>query len=166
MKKIIWIMTLCLFFPAAMFAQNKIKFGHINYGDMIKLIPGVDTAEKVLQAYQAELQIVGEGMYKEFQEKTDAYQRMQDASAAVMKIREDELRSMYERLQQYSQSMQMDLQNKQLELIKPFQDKLIDAIKEVAKTENFTYIFDTSTLTYYETGEDIAPKVKSKLGIK
>ncbi|MDR1113086.1 MAG: OmpH family outer membrane protein [Bacteroidales bacterium] len=166
MKKITWIVALLLLLPAAMFAQNKVKFGHVNYGDMIKLMPGVDTAEKVLQTYQAELQVVGEGMYKEFQEKTDAYQRMQDVSAAVMKIKEDELRSMYERLQQYSQSMQVDLQNKQLELLKPFQDKLLGAIKEVAKAENFTYIFDTSTLTYYETGEDIAPKVKLKLGIK
>ncbi|MDR1346680.1 MAG: OmpH family outer membrane protein [Bacteroidales bacterium] len=166
MKKITWIVALLLLLPAAMFAQNKAKFGHVNYGDMIKLMPGVDTAEKVLQTYQAELQAIGEGMYKEFQEKTDAYQRMQNVSAAVMKIKEDELRSMYERLQQYSQSMQIDLQNKQLELLKPFQDKLLGAIKEVAKAENFTYIFDTSTLTYYETGEDIASKVKLKLGIK
>jgi len=166
MKKITWIITLFLLFPAILLAQHKAKFGHLNYGDIIKLMPGVDTAEKKLQEYQADLQAIGEGMYKEFQEKTDAYQRMQGLSSAVMKIKEDELRSMYERLQQYSQSMQVDLQNKQLELLKPFQDKLINAIQEVAKAENFTYIFDTSTLTYYETGEDIATKVKIKLGIK
>jgi outer membrane protein len=167
MKKIVWIIALLLLLPAVMFAQNKAKFGHLNYGNMIKLMSGVDTAEKTLQNYQAELQAIGEGMYKEFQEKQDAYARMQGVSAtAVMKIKEDELRSMYERLQQYSQSMQMELQNKQLELLKPFQDKLLEAIKEVAKAENFTYIFDTSTLTYYETGEDIASKVKVKLGIK
>jgi outer membrane protein len=166
MKKITWIMALLLLLPAVMFAQHKVKFGHLNYGDIIKLMPGVDTAEKALQDYQVELQTIGEGMYKEFQAKTDAYQRMQGLSTAVMKIKEDELRSMYERLQQYSQSMQVDLQNKQLELLKPFQDKLLEDIKEVAKTENFTYIFDTSTLTYYETGEDIAAKVKIKLGIK
>ena len=159
-------MALLLLLPTVIFAQNKVKFGHLNYGDIIKLMNGVDTAEKALQDYQAELQAIGEGMYKEFQEKTNAYQRLQGASAAVMKVKEDELRSMYERLQQYSQSMQADLQNKQLELLKPFQDKLIETIKEVAKSENFTYIFDTSTLTYYETGEDIAGKVKAKLGIK
>jgi outer membrane protein len=166
MKKIAWIITLLLLLPAIIFAQNKVKFGHLNYGSIIELMPGVDTAKKALQDYQTELQAIGEGMYKEFQEKSDAFQRMQGISATVLKIKEEELRSMYERLQQYSQSMQIDLQNKQLELLKPFQDRLIEAIKEIAKAENFTYIFDTSTLTYYETGEDIAAKVKAKLGIK
>ena len=53
-----------------------------------------------------------------------------------------------------------------MELLKPFQEKILEAIKEVGKEFNFTYIFDTSMLTYYEQGEDISAKVKQKLGIK
>ena len=62
--------------------------------------------------------------------------------------------------------MQEEIQKKQLELLKPFQDALLKAIEKVAKEGNFTYIFDTSTLINYEKGEDIGPKVKEVLGIK
>ena len=88
------------------------------------------------------------------------------ASAAVLKIKEDELTNMYKKIQDFSQMAEQELQAKQLELLKPFQEKILNAIKEVGKEHNFTYIFDTSTLTYYEQGEDVAAKVKQKLGIK
>jgi outer membrane protein len=167
MMKRLMVMMAIFMLPALTFAQNKAKFGHLNYGDVIKEIPGVDTAQKAIEEFQAELQSVGEAMSNELQTKYQAYQQLQaTASAAILKVKEDEIRGMYERLQNYQESVQADLQKRQMELLKPFQDKLLQAIKEVAKAENFTYIFDTSTLTYYEQGEDIAAKVKTKLGIK
>ena len=108
-------------------------------------------------------------MAKEFQKKQEEYQQMVNkgtSSPAVLKIKEDELTNMYQRIQDFSQSAEQDLQAKQMELLKPFQEKILEAIKEVGKEFNFTYIFDTSMLTYYEQGEDIAAKVKQKLGIK
>jgi outer membrane protein len=118
---------------------------------------------------QAELQATGEEMAKEFQKKNEEYQQMVSkgtSSPAVLKIKEDELTNMYQRIQDFSQSAEQDLQAKQMALLKPFQEKILEAIKEVAKEHSFTYIFDTSMLTYYEQGEDIAAKVKQKLGIK
>ena len=169
MKRLFIIIVLAaLMCPFASFAQQKVKFGHIDYGEIIKVMPGIDTVQKVIADMQAELQATGEEMAKEFQKKQDEYQQLvnKGVSAAVQKIKEDELTNMYQRIQDFSQSAEQDLQAKQLELLKPFQEKIINAIKEVGKEHNFTYIFDTSTLTYYEHGEDVSAKVKQKLGIK
>lgn len=169
MKRIVLsFIIIALMFPIMGFAQQKTKFGHVNYGDIIKEMPGIDSVQKVVADFQAELQATGEGMYAEFQKKQAEYQELgnKGTSAAVIKIKEDELTQMYARIQEFSEAAEMDLQNKQMELLKPFQEKVMDAIKEVAKENNFTYIFDTSTLTYYEQGEDISAKVRVKLGIK
>lgn len=147
--------------------QHKAKFGHINYGEVIQLMQGIDSIQKIIIDFQTELQVVGEEMANEFKKKQEEYQVLASTSpsATVLKIKEDELRAMYARIEEYSQTMETDLQNKQLELLKPFQDQLLATIKEVALAENFTYIFDTSTLSYYAQGEDITAKVKLKLNI-
>jgi len=169
MKRLFIIIVLAaLLSPFAASAQQKAKFGHIDYGEIIKIMPGVDTVQKVIANMQAELQATGEEMAKEFQKKQEEYQALANkgTSPAILKIKEDELTNMYKRIQDFSQSAEQDLQAKQMELLKPFQDAILAAIKEVGKEHGFMYIFDTSTLTYYEQGEDISAKVKQKLGIK
>lgn len=169
MKRIFIIIILAAFLcPFATFAQQKVKFGHLDYGEIIKVMPGIDSLQKVVADMQAELQATGEEMAKEFQKKQEEYQQLvnKGTSPAILKIKEDELTNMYERIQTFSQTAEQDLQAKQMELLKPFQEKILEAIKEVGREHNFTYIFDTSLLTYYEQGEDISAKVKQKLGIK
>lgn len=169
MKKVFIILfVIAILCPISTFAQQKVKFGHVNYGEIIKLMPGIDSVQKIVEDFQADLQATGEEMVKEFQKKQEEYQQLgqKGASAAVIKIKEDELTKMYQRIQDFTQSAEQDMQAKQMELLKPFQDNLLAAVKEVAKENNFTYIFDTSTLTYYAQGEDISSLVKQKLGIK
>ncbi|MEG2070013.1 MAG: OmpH family outer membrane protein [Bacteroidales bacterium] len=169
MKKLHVIILLALaVIPVTSFSQHKVKFGHVNYGELMKIMPGIDSAQATIAAFQKELQTVGEGMTTEFQTKQAEYQKLSATatSPTVIKLKEEELTSMYKRIQEYSQTMESELQAKQLELLKPFQEKLLAAIKEIAKAENFTYVFDTSTLTYYQQGEDISDKVKVKLVIK
>lgn len=167
-KAFIILFVIAILCPVSTFAQQKVKFGHINYGEVIKVMPGIDSVQKLVEDFQADLQATGEEMAKEFQKKQEEYQQLgqKGASAAVIKIKEDELTKMYQRIQDFTQSAEQDMQAKQMELLKPFQDNLLAAVKEVAKEHNFTYIFDTSTLTYYAQGEDITPQVKQKLGIK
>ena len=58
------------------------------------------------------------------------------------------------------------MQDKQLELMQPFQDKILKAIEDVAKENGYAYIFDTQVLLYSEGGDDVSALVKKKLGIK
>lgn len=168
MKKLFQIILVAVFLiPLTGMAQSKAKFGHLDYGTVIKDLPGIDTVQQKLIDLQEELQSVGEEMEKEFQTK---YQDLQASAAtmspSVLRVKEDELKAMYARIQEFAQNMETELKTKQLEMLKPFQDKLLAAIAEVAKEGGYAYIFDTSTLTYYNAGEDIAAKVKAKLGIK
>ena len=170
MKKrtiILVLLLTCLIAPS--FAQSKAKFGHLDYGAIIKLIPGVDTAQTVLENFQKELQTEGEQMAAEFKKKNAEYEALASnpsTAPAILKIKKDDLEKQYKKIEDFSNLMQEEIQKKQLELLKPFQDALLKAIEKVAKEGNFTYIFDTSTLINYEKGEDIGPKVKEVLGIK
>lgn len=168
-KRTIILVLLVTGLFATSFAQSKAKFGHIDYGAIIKLIPGVDTAQTVLEAFQKDLQTEGEQMAAEFKKKNAEYEALASnpsTAPAILKIKKDDLEKQYKKIEDFSNLMQEEIQKKQLELLKPFQDALLKAIEKVAKEGNFTYIFDTSTLINYEKGEDIGPKVKEVLGIK
>lgn len=169
MKKRILILSILLIALCSVgFSQSKAKFGHIDYGAVIRLIPGVDTAQTALETYTKDFQLEGEVMATEFSKLQTEYERLASlpsTSPAILKLKRDDLEKKYERIEAFSAYMQEQIQKKQMDLLKPFQDRLIEAIATVAKAENFTYIFDTTTLLSSQNGEDIAPKVKIVLGI-
>ena len=73
---------------------------------------------------------------------------------------------MYARLQEFASNSEQELQSKQLELLKPFQDNLLEAIKKVAENGKYTYVFDISTLAFSSDSDDLTAAVKTQLGIK
>ena len=103
----------------------------------------------------------------EYQQKKDKFDReVGTMSSAVRQVREQELQDLATRIQKFQSDVQSDLEEKQYELAKPFQDAIQNAINKVAKAQGFAYIFDTKLLLYYDEGEDITPLVKKELGIK
>jgi len=144
------------------------KFGHVDYS-IIAGMPGIDSIQTLISNYAADLQEIGEQMYKEFEDKQIAYEKLVNAantSQAVLKIRQDELLGLSKRIEEFKQSATADIQDRQAELLEPFTSKLLEAIKKVAKTENYNYVFDISTLLFYAPGNDLSDKVKAELGIK
>lgn len=166
MKKIS-IILVCLLVSVACFAQ-KAKFGHVDYAEIMKVMPGIDTAQTALLNYQKELEEVGQKMVTEFKQKEAAYAQLQNsgASAAILKVREDEMMKLYKRIQEFAANSEADLQAKQVALLQPFQDKLLDAIKKVASNGNYTYIFDITTLAFHAESDNLTNVVKTYLGIK
>ena len=163
MKKLT-IIILCLLATLAGFSQ-KAKFGHVDYGTLMKEMPGIDTAQQVLIEYQKELEETGQQMVNEFKEKQAAYMQLTNsgASSAILKVKEDEMMKLYERIQEFASISEQDLQQKQLSLLQPFQDKLLEAIKQVASAGNYTYIFDISTLAFYSQSDDLTEAVKAQI---
>ena len=160
---------LFLFFATfAISAQSKAQFGHIDYGEVIRLIPGVDTAQTALEAFTKEFQDEGEILASEFRKMQEQFENLTNdpnTSPNILKIKQDELQTLYKRIEDFSEMMQIEVQNKQIELLKPFQEQLTEAIAVVAKAENIIYVFDISTLLYHKDGKDIAQQVKKVLGI-
>ncbi len=148
-------------------AQNQGKYGHVNTNEILMAMPGVDSIQIKLTAFQTELQEMLKTMADEFQTKKDKFDREAGTmSSSVRQIREKELIDLQQRIQEFQYGAQDDMEEKQLELLKPFQDKITDAIKAVAKEQGFAYIFDTQILLFYDNGIDATPMVKAKLGIK
>jgi outer membrane protein len=167
MKKL-FLLALVVFSTVA-FSQQKIKLGHLNSNDLMAVMPGRDSAEKVLNDYAKNLQDQLNAMMNEFQTK---YQEYLDNSEKylepVKKAKEKELVDLQNRIEEFKNQSQELLLKKEQELIQPLIDKAKKAISEVAKERGYTYIFDVSagSLLYYQDSDDIMPYVKEKLGIK
>ena len=167
MKKFLVIICIALLCATTGYAQ-KAKFGHVDYGALMKEMPGIDTAQQALLEYQQELEAVGKQMAEEFKTKQAEYANLANSttSSAILKVKEDELMKLYQRLQDFVSTSEVEIQQKQLELIKPFQDNLLAAIKKVAEANKYTYIFDVTMCAFYTDSDDLTNAVRTELGIK
>jgi outer membrane protein len=164
MKKITFILTLCVISITSSFAQ---KYGHVNSYEVMMAMPGIDSIQIKMEQFQKDLATLYENMVSEYQAKQEKFNK--DAgtmSSAVRKLKEDEIRSIESRIVEFQNSATQDVEEEQERLAAPFQEKVQNAINEVAKENKYSYIFDTRVLLYYEGGDDITPLVKKKLGIK
>ncbi len=161
------IISIALLCATTGFAQ-KAKFGHVDYGALMKEMPGIDTAQQALLQYQQELEAVGKQMAEEFKTKQADYANLANSttSSAILKVKEDELMKLYKRLQDFVSTSEVDLQKKQIELLQPFQEKLLAAIKKVAETNKYTYIFDVTMCAFHTDADDLTDAVRAELGIK
>ena len=132
MKKIALILAVVgLFSVQAAQAQ---KYGHVNSSEILEVMPGIDSLQIKLQAFQQDLQSMYENMMTEYQTKKEKFDReVGTMSSAVRQVREKELMDLGNRIQEFQASAQEDLEDKQYELAKPFQDAIQDAINKVAK---------------------------------
>ena len=146
------------------FAQ---KYGHVNSQEIFAAMPGADSLQIKLKNFEAELTDIYTGMVSEFQSKKEKFdQEAGTMSTTVRQYREKELVDLQQRIMEFQEGVQSDMQEKQLELMQPFQDRILKAIEDVAKENGYAYIFDTQVLLYSEGGDDVSGMVKKKLGIK
>ena len=78
-----------------------------------------------------------------------------------------EIQGLEQRITTFQQSAQTSLQNKEIELLRPIEEKAQNAINAVAEKGKYTYILDSSSgvLLYSKESEDILEKVKKELGL-
>ncbi|NTV83783.1 MAG: OmpH family outer membrane protein [Bacteroidales bacterium] len=151
------------------FGQANAKFGYIDSNELLEMMPGKDSIQTVLQNYGKTLENQLQTMYAEYQTKVQDYQSNSSTMSDIIRqTKEKELADLETRIQTFQQQADTDLQEKQVELLQPLLDKAKNAINAVAKENGYTYIFDVGTgaFLYYETGDNILPKVKAKLGLK
>ncbi len=147
------------------------KYGHMNFGNVLSLMPETKAADEALKKFQQDMVAKGDTMSKKFQEKyTAAAKEMQDGKLSPLQQqqKEDELKKEQAVLGSYQQEMQQKLQAKREELLTPIVDKADKAIAEVAKANGYVMIFDTSVfnaILFATPTEDVFPLVKAKLGL-
>ncbi len=148
------------------------KYGHLNLGNAVAMMPETKAADAELAAYQTQLIAKGEAMAKKFQENYAKY--VQDAQSGTfppvqLRQRESELQKERDAILDYDEEIQELVQTKREELLKPIFDKVQNAIKELAKEHGYSMVFDSSvfnTMLFAQEQDDLMPLLKAKLGIK
>lgn len=151
-------------------AQEQQKIGHVNADELLQLMPETAEAQKKLEAYAKQLEQDLTTMQGELQTKIEDYRSNQSSyTSLTLESKTQEIQQLQERIGNFQQRAQEDLQNKQVELFDPIIKKATDAVKDVARENGFTYILDTSqskaVVIFAENGENIMPLVKKKLGL-
>lgn len=168
MRNLMKIAVLLLFFVAATVSAQAQKFGHIDMQALIQVMPERVTAEADFNAVQKEMEdILGE-MQNDYQTKMKGLEALgADASEIKRNAKIGELQDIQQRIQNYTQAAQGQLQQKQAELLKPVYDKAQAAIEEVAKEKGLIYVFEANSLLFKSNESiDVLPLVKGKLGIQ
>jgi outer membrane protein len=166
MKKF-FLLALGLMFATAGFSQ---KFGYCNSSALLTSIPEVKAADSDLQAFQAQLTKRGQEMVKALQDKAAELDRKEkqgtispkDLETQGLKLKEEE-----SSIAKYEQEVYDKLAQKREELFKPILDKVNQAMADVAKENQFAFVFDQNTqvLLYADESLDVTNLVKAKLGI-
>jgi outer membrane protein len=162
------LLMLLAFTSSVMFAQN-FKFGHINSGELLAMMPEREQAQIDLQKFATELEEQLGLMNTELETKYADYMKNEATfNTAVKTAKQKELTDLQTRIQEFQSLAQQNYQTKEAELFQPIIDKANKAVQEIGKENGFTYIFDISTGTvvfFAETSINVLPLVKTKLGI-
>lgn len=165
MRKIV-LTAVMAFIGVAAFAQP--KFAHVNYAELVQLCPEADSARATMTASSNEAQATYQAMIQEFNAKYEEYQgKASTWTTSIRQTKEQELTDIQQRIQQFSQNVDVELQQQQQQLMAPIYEKAINVVKELAKAGGYIYVFDQSTLLYYDDAQstDLTPAARKALNI-
>ncbi|MCF8297858.1 MAG: OmpH family outer membrane protein [Saprospiraceae bacterium] len=171
MKNIQKFLLILLFvsFTIGVNAQTKPKFGHVDSQELLKLMPGKDSAKVQLDAFRKELEDQLVAMQSELETKYNQYlEARPNLTPLIKQVREKEIQDLQARIEQFQTDATNLYQEKEESLLQPIIDKAKKAIEKVAKENKYTYVFDSGVgvLLYKEDSDDILPLVKKELGIE
>ena len=165
MKK--FLILILMLAPMSLLAQ---KFGYVNSAEIIQVMPEYAKALKDVQALEKMYTDEFNSMRTELEKKGTEFEKMQQDSVPenILKRRYEELMQMQQRLQEYAQEIQMNLQTAEQEKMVEIQKKLQGALEAVGKEGSYVCIFDVAGgIPFINTTicEDVNTKVRTKLGI-
>ncbi len=148
-------------------AQN-LKFAHVNFSELVQLMPESDKARDQMAAASKEAQDTYQSMVEEFQMKYQQYEQKQASwTTAVRESKEKELNDIQNRVQEFNQSIQQELAMQEQQLMAPIQKKAIEVVNKLAKEGSYVYVFEKGSLLYIDETQstDLTPAARKLLGI-
>jgi outer membrane protein len=169
MKKLA-ILCLSLLGFGQLYAQ---KFAFVDTEYILNNIPSYKAAQDQLDKYSQDWQKEVEGKYTEIEDLYKKYQAEKVLLTEEMKSkREEEIvarEKTAKELQKKYFGQDGDLFKKREELVKPIQDEIYNAVKEIAAEGGYAGIFDTSAgdnILFSDPKYDKSDQVLEKLGYK
>ena len=165
MKKIIVLLAMLL--PLGAFSQE-VKIAYVDAATVFNQMPEMDAAEKEWAAVQEKYTNEHKGMQDELNLKYEEYMKVEATLTENLKTkRQQEMQDLNQRIQNFVQLAQEQLQKEQERIYTPIQTKLTNAIKAVGDEQGYSLIVSPQTVLYVGKGAiDATQLVKTKLGIK
>lgn len=162
------LIVIAFFMVSAVSAQ---KYAYIDSEYILKNVPEYQDAQNQLDDLSEQWQKEVEAKFVEIDELYKKYQAdVVLLPADMKKKREDEIINMEKEVKQFQNEKfgsEGELFQKRQELIKPIQDKIYNALEELAKSKNYAFIFDrasNATIMYADSKFDISDDVLDELG--
>ncbi len=170
MKKLAATTIALLLFVGLAVAQ---KFAFVDSDYILQNIPSYNAAQteldKVSETWEGEVAVEYteiETMYKTYQSErvllTDAMKKQREDEILARERQVKELQAKYF-------GPDGDLSKKRLELVKPIQDAIYKAVKELSAEGSYAVIFDTASgasILYSNPRYDLSDEILEKLGYK
>lgn len=162
-----------LFVSAVSFSAMAQKYAFVDTDYILNNIPSYkaanDELDKLSEQYENEISVMYEEidkMYRDYQgEKVLLDEEMKSEREEAIVNKEHEAK----KLQNDYFGQEGLLYKKREELIKPIQDEVYNAVKEIANENGYAVIFDSSsgpTMLYTNPRYDISDEVLKRLGYK
>ncbi|MGD8778903.1 MAG: OmpH family outer membrane protein [Ignavibacteria bacterium] len=169
MKKIILIFSFfLLLFSSGIYSQ--ISIGYVDSDTIMKDLPDAQDAQASLDALIQEWQDELAKLERNWQQEYDTYEERKLIMSDQKRIeKEQELIKLEDEINQFRQGkfgVNGELFKKQDEVMKPVQNKIFTAIKEVAEEKGLDFVFDRSgdiLFLYAKDEYDITLDVLEKL---
>ena len=147
------------------------KFTYVDTDYILNKIPEFNQAQDKLDALSADWQKEIENKYTDVDQMYRSYQQEQVLLTDKMKVKREDAIIKKEKsakdLQQKYFGPEGELYIKRQELIKPMQDKIYDAIQQLAANNKYAIVFDSSSdliMLYKNNNLDKSDKVLDLLG--
>lgn len=146
------------------------RFAYVNSKELLEQFPEKqDATQKLLELsenYKKELEI----MQTEYNKKYSDYITYQGSLAENIKLRRmQELTELENRMQQFMQLAQQDIEQQEELMVEPLKEKIMNAIREVGLEHNYMVVYDLADpgIAFVNPAAvDAGPLVKSKLNIR
>lgn len=152
------------------FSQTAPKYGHMNLGNLLEVMPDTKKANDDLKVFADKLAAKDDSLAKAFETAYKALESEYNSGVLTpvqLQTRQAELQKQQEFIQKFEQEAQQMVAAKREEMLKPILTRIEDAIKAVAKEAGYLMIFDTSSgsMLFAAEADDVSALVKKKLGM-
>ena len=145
-------------------AQN-LKFGHVDQRAIIQAMPETAAVQKTFEEEQKALEDQFASLQKEYDVRLNEFNDS-SLTTLVKQTKLEDLQSLGQRIQNFTNTAQQKLENRYAELMQPVGEKMNKAIEEVAKEQGLIYVFPVEMILYKSSASiDLLPLVKKKLGL-
>jgi outer membrane protein len=163
MKQIKTLLIAAVMMLGASQMNAQAKTAHIDVNDLLSKMPEMTSAKAQLEKLSKTFDGEYSTMVTEYQTKMKKYEgEASTQTEAVNETRAKEMQDMGQRIQQYRDNAQKQIQDKEMEIVKPIMDKAKTAIIKVAKAKGYQYVMDSASLILAD-GPNLFEDVKKEL---